>query len=272
MKRVLNRNLILYFGRKGELVVIRDKGNLKCAGYLLSFCIVYWGNLWLDQCFGYKYFSFFILYGWLPLFCVLYGVKVSLYDKNPVILLLILLPFAAINSCLLLMYDQKQDILLSLILAVVLPLVSFVITKCLNKILSNKQLQILKKILWYLLLTIMTFSLTIGFRISEIITEPYNVSSPGSYLPMSAAYIMLFIPQITLLIGILNFKSLDKPIVPIVVFFLTANIGWIMNFLLSPYKNWILVLPLSIVMTIIFVSGIAVGNLLYIIKTLIIKE
>lgn len=252
--------------------MIKDKANLKFGAYLLSFCIIYWANLWLDQYFGYQYFSCFILYGWLPVFCTLYGVKVSLRDKNTILTLLLLLPFAAINVCLLLLYGQKQDILLSLVFVAVFSLISFAITKWLNKNLSKKQLHILKNILCYLLLIIMTFSLVLGFRISEIITEPYDKASPGSFLPVSFAYIMLFIPPIALLIGIISFKLLKKSIAPMIVFFLTANIGWTVNFLLSPHKNWLFILPFSILMTIIFVLGIGVGHILHAIKTHTIRE
>ena len=252
--------------------MIKDKANLKFGAYLLSFGVIYWANLWFDQYLGYQYFSYFILYGLLPIFCILYGVKVSLCDKNTIVMLSFLIPFAAINSCLLLIYGQKQDILLSLVFVAVFSLLSFVITKWLNKILFEKQLLILKNILCYLLLIIMTFSLVIGFRISEIITEPYDKFSPGSFLPMSFAYIMLFIPAITLLIGIISFKLLKNPIAPMIVFFLTANIGWVVNFLLSLYKNWLFVLPFSMLMTIIFVLGIGAGHILHAIKTHTIRE
>lgn len=196
--------------------MIKNKGYIKLAAMLASFCIVYLATLLWDHISGgVEHFSFFASYIGLPIFCILYGVESAVYSKNGGMPALFLLPFALIISGLLLIYDQKQNILIKLIFIAVLPLVSFGITKLFSKALSPQKLKILKLVFSYLLLAIMIFSLIAGLQISEYITAPHD---EAPYVSRSVGYTILFIPVTAIIIGIVSYECTRQLFWPLFVF------------------------------------------------------
>lgn len=206
--------------------MIKNKGYIKLAVMLLSFCILYFATLlWDNISGGVEHFSFFASYIGLPIFCILYGVESAVYSKNGGIPALFLLPFALIISGLLLIYDQKQNILIKLIFIAVLPLVSFGITKLFSKALSPQKLKILKLVFSYLLLAIMIFSLIAGLQISEYIAAPHYEKP---YVSLSVGYIILFIPVTAIIIGIVSYECTRQFFWPLVAFVPSSIFTWIL--------------------------------------------
>lgn len=229
--------------------MIKNKGYIKLAAMLASFCIVYLATLLWDHISGgVEHFSFFASYIGLPIFCILYGVESAVYSKNGGMPALFLLPFALIISVLLLIYDQKQNILIKLIFIAVLPLVSFGITKLFSKALSPQKLKILKLVFSYLLLAIMIFSLIAGLQISEYITAPHD---EAPYVGRSVGYTILFIPVTAIIIGIVSYECTRQRFWPLFAFVPTG----VLTFMVCG-DNVFVSLICTLILTLLYFIGV----------------
>ena len=235
------------------------RGYLRLGIHLSVICAIYLTALLFDNSMGYQQLSFSVLYTLIPVFCIWHGVEAYFGTHNVIFSTLEVLAFGIVGTCLLLIFGQPQDILPLLALVAILPILSFFISKFLDKRLSVNALRTTRLALSYVGIALFAFALAIGLEKSVSMTEAHNNLA-------GIAYLILFIPVGSCLMGAISFRWTKHPLASTVVFFFGAFVGWLLP-ASEPiqYESFTYALIFAFAMTVIFLYPTVMMWIVYIV-------